>query len=361
MKLGQWLSRREAPDALHATDAPSGQEEVSLASLLDALDEGVLAIDRRQHIVYMNAAARHIFALHGRLPFPLTHLAADSALHDATHAALRGITTDPMELVLGDRILSVTARPLGDGAVLTLSELTQIRRLETVRRDFVANVSHELRTPLTVIGGFAETLNDADATPEEQRHFASIILSNTRRMQRIVDELLDLSRIESGGWVPKPLPVDVREIAADAIVASQETASAKGIMLATEIQSDARIVYADRTALRQVIGNLVENAVRHTVAGTVTVSARRDEWCGGTWVSVCDTGIGIAPEHLSRIFERFYRVDTGRARDAGGTGLGLAIVKHLVEAHGGRVHAESTLGQGTTVLALFPPLTPDEP
>jgi two-component system phosphate regulon sensor histidine kinase PhoR len=144
-------------------------------------------------------------------------------------------------------------------------------------------------------------------------------------------------------------------VATDTIAACQEAATCKGISLTTEIDPAVKSVYADRTALRQVIGNLVENAVRHTLTGTITILTSRDHDGGGTWVSVRDTGVGIPPEHLSRIFERFYRVDTGRARDEGGTGLGLAIVKHLVEAHGGRVHAESTPGNGTTVSALFPP------
>jgi signal transduction histidine kinase len=347
VKLRQLWSRSDVTKPAH--------EEATLAALLDALDEGVLSVNRQHQIVHINVAARHILNLHDRLPISVSRLPTDRALHDMLGAALRGVAAEALEIAQGDRALHVTARPFSGGAVLTLSELTQIRRLETVRRDFVANVSHELRTPLTVIGGFAETLNDADATPEEQRHFASIILSNTRRLQRIVDELLDLSRIESGGWVPKPLPADVQEVATDTIVACQEAAASKGLFLTTEIDPTARLVYADRTALRQVIGNLVENAIRHTSAGTISILTSRDPDSGGTWVSIRDTGIGISPEHLPRIFERFYRVDTGRARDAGGTGLGLAIVKHLVEAHGGRVCAESTPGNGTTVSAFFPP------
>ena len=328
-----------------------------LPALLDALDEGVIAMDQTHQIVYVNASARRMLDLHERLPTTPDRFPAplDRVFHDALNDALRGAPTEAVETTLRDRTFSITARPFANGAVLMLSELTQIRRLETVRRDFVANVSHELRTPLTVIGGFAETLNDNDVTPEDRRRFASIILSNTQRLQRIVDELLDLSRIESGGWVPKPLPVDLRELATDAIAASQEAANAKGLLLTTEIDPNARMVYADRTALRQVIGNLVDNAVLHTVTGSVTIVADSDPDRGGTWVRVRDTGVGIAPEALPRIFERFYRVDTGRARNNGGTGLGLAIVKHLVEAHGGHVQAESEVGVGTVVSAFFPP------
>jgi signal transduction histidine kinase len=238
--------------------------------------------------------------------------------------------------------------------VLALSDLTKTRRLESVRRDFVANVSHELRTPLTVIAGFAETLGEEALEDIDRVHFASLIQSNTARMQRIVDELLDLSRIESGGWIPRPVNIDVAEVAAEAIAASASVARSNEVVTEAQVQPDARWVYADRTALRQVIGNLVENAVRHTAHGSVTVFANRDD-NGYTWVGVRDSGVGIAPAHLPRIFERFYRADSARSRESGGTGLGLAIVKHLVEAHGGQVRAESTLGRGTTVSASFPP------
>jgi signal transduction histidine kinase len=221
-----------------------------------------------------------------------------------------------------------------------------------VRRDFVANVSHELRTPLTIIGGFAETLVDDDVPPEGRRRFAETILANTRRMQRIVDDLLDLSRIESGGWVPNPVTVDLGAVVGDVIGPARAVAEAKGVAVVLAIDPGAAAVRADPTALRQVIANLVENAVRHTLAGQVTVFTMPGD--GGVWLGVRDTGVGIAPEHLPRIFERFYRVDTGRSREAGGTGLGRAIVRHLVEAHGGRVRAESTVGEGTTICAFFP-------
>ncbi len=175
--------------------------------------------------------------------------------------------TEGAETTVDGRSLALTARPLaGGGAVVALLDLTASRRLEAVRRDFVANVSHELKTPLTVVGGFAETLTDDDLTPERRRQFAETILANTRRMQRIVDDLLDLSRIESGGWVPKPMVVDTRAAAADAVLPSKALAEDKGVALELFIPDDACTVLADPTALRQVLTNLVENAVRHTPA-----------------------------------------------------------------------------------------------
>ena len=250
--------------------------------------------------------------------------------------------------------MNITARPLeSGGAVLALLDLTRLRRLESVRRDFVANVSHELRTPLTIVGGFAETLVHDDPPADRRRQFAERILGNTRRMQRIVDDLLDLSRIESGSWTPNPASVDLAAVAADVIAAARDAAGSKGVRLEASIHPRARELWADPTAIRQVLGNLVDNAVRHTTTGHVAIySLVRDD--GGVTVGVRDTGSGIAPEHLPRIFERFYRVDPGRSREEGGTGLGLSIVKHLVEAHGGTVRAESTVGVGTTIAVHFP-------
>jgi signal transduction histidine kinase len=228
----------------------------------------------------------------------------------------------------------------------------QVEALESTRRDFVANVSHELRTPLTIVGGFAETLVDDDPPPENRRQFAATILTNTQRMQRIVDDLLDLSRIESGGWVPKPAEVDLRSVAAEVFSDNESAATAKGLRVQSSIPDNASYAYADRTALRQILSNLVENAIRHTSSGGLTVFAERD--AGGVWIGVTDTGEGIPADHLPRIFERFYRADHGRGREQGGTGLGLAIVRHLTEAHGGRVKAESAVGVGTTIRAFFP-------
>ncbi len=333
-------------------------DEALVSAVVESLNEGVLAVSARRSVLRINTAARAMLGIHEQTPFSVDHIPRERALHSALDSALGGVPADGDAVEISGRSISVAARPLPDGGVvLALTDLTRTRRLEAVRRDFVANVSHELRTPLTVIGGFAETLGDPTLPEADRMRFASLIQSNTARMQRIVDELLDLSRIESGGWVPRPVNVDVAEIAAEAIASSADVARANEVVTEAQVPQDARWVYADRTALRQVIVNLVENAVRHTAQGTVTVFAQRDD-SGYTWVGVRDSGVGIAPAHLPRIFERFYRADSARSRESGGTGLGLAIVKHLVEAHGGQVRAESILGRGTTVSASFPPAVP---
>jgi len=330
-------------------------DESLVSAVVESLNEGILAVSARRSVLRINTAARTMLGLREAVPFSADHIPRERVLQDALDTALRGQAADDHSVEVAGRMIAVAARALPDGgAVLALTDLTAKRRLEAVRRDFVANVSHELRTPLTVIGGFAETLAEPTVSDENRTRFAALIQSNTARMQRIVDELLDLSRIESGGWVPRPENVDVAAMAAEAIASVAQVATLNEVTTEAHVANDARWVYADRTALRQVIGNLVENAIRHTFHGTVTVFARRDH-DGYTWLGVRDSGVGIAPAHLPRIFERFYRADSARSRASGGTGLGLAIVKHLVEAHGGQVRAESVLGRGTTVSASFPP------
>ena len=329
-------------------------DDALMAALVEALNEGVLAVDPARRIVRVNESGRRLLGLRGQVPIPIDQLPRERALREALDAAMLGEAPPPTEIRVEDRTLALTARPLArGGAVIALFDLTPIRRLEMIRRDFVANVSHELKTPLTVIGGFAETLIDDDLPWEQRRRFAETIHSHAQRMQRIVDDLLDISRIESGGWRPNPSPVDVTAAARDAVSALQDVAAAKSIRVDIVPDESARTVFADPTAMRQILSNLVENAMRYTPeGGAVTVFTEPDP--EGVRVGVRDTGIGIAPEHLPRIFERFYRVDPARARGAGGTGLGLAIVRHLVEAHGGRARADSAIGRGTTVVVFFP-------
>jgi two-component system phosphate regulon sensor histidine kinase PhoR len=248
----------------------------------------------------------------------------------------------------------MNARPLpSGGAVLVIHDLTELRRLEAVRRDFVANVSHELKTPLTSISGYAETLLADTPDPETTRRFLSTILDNARRMQRLVDDLLDLARIEAGRWQPEPEPVDVQETAREMWSELAERAAARGVQFEVDIAPGAGTVVVDADALRQVLTNLLDNSLRYTARGGRIVCRSRLE-DSGVAISVADNGSGIAHEHIPRIFERFYRADHSRSREEGGTGLGLAIVKHLVEAHGGRVYAESERGVGTTVTCWFP-------
>jgi signal transduction histidine kinase len=334
---------------LHALEA----DDALMSALVESINEGVVAVSGRGSVVRMNERARSFLGVASAVPFLADRLPQEPAVRAALRDAMSGTATEPREMSFGGRTLALTARPLPDGgAVLALLDLTTRRRLETIRRDFVANVSHELKTPLTVISGFAETLLDSDISPEQRAAFVGTIQSNVVRMQRIVDDLLDLARYESGGWVPNPISVDIESAAVEALALVQAEATRRKLELRTAIANGAARATADPTALRQILQNLVENAVRYTPNGSVAVFAERKD--GGTVVGVRDTGIGIPREHLPRIFERFYRVDAGRSREVGGTGLGLAIVKHLAEAHGGSVRATSTLGSGTEIAVFFP-------
>lgn len=338
---------RMAEQLAHRLDALEA-DDLLMTAVLESLEEGVLAIDERGMVIRINQRARSLLGATSPLPFARELLPREPEIREAIEQALAGASTAPAEVSMHERTVAVASRPLmTGGGVVTVLDLTMLRRLETIRRDFVANVSHELKTPLTAVSGYAETLLDDGIPPDQRRRFVETIYENATRMQRIVDDLLDLSRIESGGWRPNVMRVDVAAIVNDVFTAVQPAADAKGLALVANVAPDATHVRVDPTAFRQILTNLVENAVRYTREGGVTLRTRAAD--GGVWVEVSDTGIGIAPEHLPRIFERFYRVDAGRSRDEGGTGLGLAIVRHLVDAHGGRIEATSTVGRGTTI------------
>jgi two-component system phosphate regulon sensor histidine kinase PhoR len=329
-------------------------EDELLGALVEALNEGVVAVDGQRRVIRINSSGRQLLDVNATTPFPAGLLPRDRELQDALAEALDGNVVDRVETQFMGRTLAITARPLGvGGAVLAVFDLTGVRRLETVRRDFVANVSHELKTPLTAIRGFAETLKAEIASDAQHAQFAETIRANAERMQNLIDDLLDLSRIESGGWAPTPAKVVIVDAAEEAIAPYRDEAAQRGSAIIVSVEANAGTIHADPIALRQALGNLIENAIRYTPrGGTITVFSRRQN--SATAIGVQDTGTGIPAEHLPRIFERFYRVDPARSRAAGGTGLGLAIVKHLVEAHGGRVRAESRVGHGTTISLFFP-------
>jgi two-component system phosphate regulon sensor histidine kinase PhoR len=259
-----------------------------------------------------------------------------------------------------ERIVQVNAVPLAlsvdeVGVVMVLHDVTELRRLESVRTEFVANVSHELRTPLTAIHGYLETLLGGGLEePAEARRFLEIVFRHTERLGRLLEDLTDLSNIELGRVRLQIENVAVEEVTESVLAIMRPRAEARRVALATAFPPDLPDVAADRDRLAQILINLVDNAVKYTEAGgNVTVTGRRvDE--ATVEVLVRDTGVGIPRADLPRITERFYRVDKARSRELGGTGLGLAIVKHLVIAHGGELVIESTPGNGTTVRFTLP-------
>ena len=267
------------------------------------------------------------------------------------------------EVTLGGerpRIFAVTAAPIraqtpaAAGVVLVLHDISDLRRLERVRRDFVANVSHELKTPLTAIQGFAETLlGGALDDAQNSRRFLEIIRDHAARLGRLTDDLLKLSQIEAGKLELDLRPVAVPDLIASCVETARLQGGQKDLALVIDSAPGLPPVRGDSARLREVLQNLLDNAVQYTPAGgRITVSAAAED--GGVVISVADTGIGIPKADQERIFERFYRVDAVRSREVGGTGLGLAIARHLVEAHGGRLTVESEVGRGSTFSVFLP-------
>lgn len=250
-------------------------------------------------------------------------------------------------------VLSIQLIPFGDEQKLLLSrDITQLERVETMRRDFVANVSHELSTPLTVVGGFLETLVDMEHLDETQtRHYLNLMFDQTTRMQHLVKDLLMLSRLESTHTAHREEKVDVPRLLRDLLKDAQSLSAGRHrlrINLASE-----RWLLGNEDELRSAFGNLVSNAIRYTPDGGEIV-LQWEEWEGEGVFSVQDSGIGIEPQHIPRLTERFYRVDRSRSRETGGTGLGLAIAKHALTRHQARLEIESTPGKGSAFSACFP-------
>jgi two-component system phosphate regulon sensor histidine kinase PhoR len=337
-------------------------ERAEMQALIDAMEEAVIAVDARGHVRRANPAAQRIFSL-GRDPRGLSpqEITRRQPFLELVKRALTGSPVEPTEFTQDGRHLLATAQPLpSGGAVMVFLDVSALRRLEDVRRDFVANASHELKTPLTAIRGFAETLLDPHLPPELRAQFTQTVKANADRLQRIVDDLLDLSRIETGGWRVQPEIVSIPEIAAEAWALLQAAADAKGARLRVNVPNECEFVDADPSALRQILSNLFGNSLRYIPEGgelelsASPVAAPPSD--GRAWVEIAvhDNGAGISSAHLPRIFERFYRADAARSREEGGTGLGLAIVKHLVEGHGGTIQAQSELGRGTTIRFTLP-------
>lgn len=328
------------------------EERDDMQVLIDCMAEGVIALTDDGRLSRVNRTARAALHLPDdmRAQPPVGAVVRNRALREALEASLHS-EAQSLEIEMGGRHLLLASRALDrGGAVTTFLDISELRRLEAVRRDFVANASHELKTPLTSIRGYAEALVTDDPPAEMRQRFLEAIRSNTLRLQHLVDDLLDLSRLESGGWTAGSQHVDVGEVAVEAWELAESGWTGHAVEFA--IEGEARAV-ADRQGLVQVFRNLFENALRHTEeGGQVHVAFRTGS--EGVTVEVSDDGEGIPVRALPRIFERFYRADSSRARDVGGTGLGLAIVKHLVVAMGGEVAAESELGHGTTIRFTLP-------
>jgi two-component system phosphate regulon sensor histidine kinase PhoR len=261
-----------------------------------------------------------------------------------------------------ERVIELWASPLKDregavaGSLVVLHDVTQLRKLESLRRDFVANVSHELKTPLTAIRGLVETLLDDPAMESEtRRHFLERVRAQAGRLGQLVNDLLTLARVESAEGLPQRERVDVRVVLQECAARFEPLCAAKDLRLVRDLGTRSLIVLGDEECLRQIADNLLDNALKYTPAGgRVHLRARASEATPDVVVEVEDSGIGIPSDQLERIFERFYRVDKARSRELGGTGLGLSIVKNMAQALGGSVSVESALGRGSTFRVTLP-------
>jgi two-component system phosphate regulon sensor histidine kinase PhoR len=339
-------------DELQSRLTELGHEREEMQTLIDCMAEGVIALSEDARVIRMNRSARALLELLDTPAFaPVNSVVSDNKLRSILEdSVIRPGNSDEVEV--NGRHLLVSSRALDPGgAVTTLLDISEIRRLEQVRRDFVANASHELKTPLTSIRGYAETLLDDDPPEKLKLEFLTSIRKNTLRLEHLVEDLLDLSKLESGGWTGRRESVDTKEVAQEAWQVVRDIEDKEEISF--DILGDLRVM-GDREGLFHVFRNLLENSIRHTDSGgsiNVSMALTQDSMVE---VVISDDGDGIPAESLPRIFERFYRADSARARDFGGTGLGLAIVRHLVSEMGGEVVAESQLGQGTTVRFTVP-------
>ena len=356
----------EVFDALHRRARLASAERENATQELDrfrraaeALPDGVMILDGRRAIEWMNLQAEVCLGLKGSVDTGsrITHLLREpeflAYLDSPDH---RGV---PLELHTQrnpGRSLQVQAAPFAAGRTLLLvRDVTQLQKLATMRRDFVANVSHELKTPLTVTLGFVETALDAlhDTPPQELAHYLQTAAEQARRMRQLIDDLLTLSSLETDTPPPLEDPIDAAALLSD--VYQEVAALSAGRHHITLENQGPRGLLGSARELRSAFANLAGNAVRYTPDGGEIVLRWSAEGPAGGRFSVRDSGIGIAAQHLPRLTERFYRVDRGRSREAGGTGLGLAIVKHVLERHQAVLQIESEPGQGSMFSAVFPP------
>ena len=358
----------QSAGALRSQIAVVAADRARMAAILSGMVEGVLVVDQRGRVQLANEAAHAMLGIGDEEAGAGRHHLEIIRHPDVTahlSRALAGETTAGTEIVLQrhpDRTYIARAAPVSaapaagvdtGGAVLVLHDITSLRRADRIRRDFVANVSHELRTPLTAIRGYVEALLDDQEEPADRRRFLEIVDRHVTRMERLVKDLLRLARLDAGQELSEPAPVR-----ADALLDAVEAELAssighKSIAIERRIAPEAETIRADPARLHDVLRNLLENAVNYSPeGGAITVSAARH----GTQVvlQIEDEGPGIPPADVERVFERFYRVDKGRAQDPGGTGLGLAIVKHLVGLHGGTIGAESRPGRGALFTVTLP-------
>jgi two-component system, OmpR family, phosphate regulon sensor histidine kinase PhoR len=336
-------------------------------TILGAMQDGLLVVDTNRHVVLVNRMFRELFGL-DRIPMgaPVLDVIRKPELDRLIAETLHAHAARESELTLADgqnkpvRRLQLSAMPLQDdvdvttGAVVLFHDITQLKQADEIRRDFVANVSHELRTPLSILRGYIETLRDDPHTSrDEMRRILEVMERHSRRLNLIVDDLLALAQLESANSNLQISNIRVDDLFFNVARDWEKKLGEKNLHVVVDLAPDVRVVPADPTRLQEILYNLLDNAVKYSAPGAeIRLHAQRRD--GQVALTVTDTGIGIGPEDLPRIFERFYRVDKARSSELGGTGLGLSIVKHIAQLHGGSVEAESEPGKGTTIRVILP-------
>jgi two-component system, OmpR family, phosphate regulon sensor histidine kinase PhoR len=357
--------RKVAPSSTSISQSPPAlvnRPPLLLEAVLGSMFDGVLVVDARQHVLYLNAAARELLDLGdrpviGRL---LSEVSRSFPLQEVIDRVIAANQSQQTEFVLARQKLTVAVSACAfsmdpePAILIVLHDVTELRRLERMRRDFVSNVSHELKTPLTSIQAYADTLLDGGlADIEHNRLFVQRIVEQTERLRILIMDLLRLARIEDDEVTIELAAVDLRELARDCAGDRSAVATTKNISLDLSLGENPVLVRAEPEGLRSILENLIDNAINYTPDGghvRIAVAVQNSEAC----LTVTDTGVGIPREQQQRVFERFYRVDRARSRAVGGTGLGLAIVKHLTHAFGGRVELESELDKGSTFRVWLP-------
>jgi two-component system phosphate regulon sensor histidine kinase PhoR len=357
------VSLNETAGRLDRTIRTLTEERNLSSAILGSMVEGVAVVNASERLLFANPGFEEILDLDvpPQSGSALVEIVRQTELLEAVRQVLKGEPRVETEIVTGtlrQRFFAVTVAAVTaaetSGAVIVLHDITELRKLERVRRDFVANVSHELKTPLTAIQGFAETLlAGAIDDPKNRVRFLEIILDHSRRLARLTDDLLRLSKMDADRLDLEVQRLGVTHFVESCVETAQRPAAEKDLRISVNLQERLPDIAADRRRLAEVLQNLLDNAIQYTSpGGQVMLSASADR--GEVKFTVSDTGIGIPQADQPRIFERFYRVDAARSREVGGTGLGLAIAKHLVEAHGGRIWVESEVGQGSQFYFTVP-------
>ncbi|MEY2601003.1 MAG: two-component system, OmpR family, phosphate regulon sensor histidine kinase PhoR [Verrucomicrobiota bacterium] len=345
-------------------DRQIGERSAGQKAIFSAMQDGLLVVDRGRRIALVNRAFHELFGIgEDSLGVPLLESVRDPAVEQIIGETFRERGPSQGELVIGSREFQMTSVPMGNdngeitGAVILFHDISELKRVDEIRRDFVANVSHELRTPLSILRGYIETmLDDPKMSRAESARILQIMEQHSQRLGLLANDLLTLAQLESGSSSLQLNEVDLTQFFAGLVRDWKKNFSVKNLDAVVVSPAEFSIIRADETRLREVFDNLLDNAVKYSSdKGEIRLQAAR---CGEEIVlSVSDDGIGITEEDLPRIFERFYRADKARSRELGGTGLGLSIVKHIAQLHGGRVEADSEIGRGTTVRMILPIVT----